>query len=81
MGCPSMKTTVTLDPDVHGLLREAALRSGKSFKLTLNDALRAGLRSQAALPVPAWPTFDMRQPLVHLNKAMALADGLDDRRP
>ncbi len=75
-----MRTTVTLDPDVQNLLKDAAHRSGKPFKVTLNDAIRAGLRPQrsAQAAVPQWPVFDMGQPLVDLTKAMALADELDD---
>jgi hypothetical protein len=76
-----MRTTVTLDPDVQNLLKDAAHRSGKPFKVTLNDAIRAGLRPQRTAHVaePLWPVFDMGQPLVDLTKAMALADELDDQ--
>ena len=42
-----MRITVTLDPDVVALLKEAALRTGKPFMTTLNQAVRAGL-GQAA---------------------------------
>ncbi|MFN0186656.1 MAG: hypothetical protein ACKVQR_22830 [Aquabacterium sp.] len=78
-----MRTTVTLDPDVQTLLKEAAHRSGKPFKTTLNDAVRAGLlgRHQVAEPAPDWPLFDMGAPLVDVTKALALADELDDKRP
>ena len=76
-----MRTTVTLDPDVQALLREASLRSGKPFKTALNDAVRAGLRAQSqAAPSepPEWPVFDMGLPQVDLTKALALAD--EDRK-
>jgi hypothetical protein len=75
-----MRTTVTLDPDVQHLLKEAAHRTGRPFKVTLNDAIRAGLRPQRAAQTaaPDWPMFDMGQPLVDLTKALALADELDD---
>jgi len=78
---PSMRTTVTLDPDVQHLLKDAAHRSGKPFKVTLNDAIRAGLLPNRAGPntAPDWPRFDMGQPLVDLTKALALADELDDQ--
>jgi hypothetical protein len=78
-----MRTTVTLEPDVQALLREASLRTGKPFKRVLNDALRAGLKPQkraAVVQPPDWPVFDMGEPLVDLTKAAALADELDDRR-
>jgi len=38
-----MRTTVTLDPDVEELLRQATHLSGQNFKETLNDGLRRGL--------------------------------------
>ena len=76
-----MRTTLTLDPDVHALLQDAAHRTGKPFKTTLNDAVRAGLspQHQAKVPPPQWPVYDMGQPLVDLTKALALADELDDQ--
>ena len=38
-----MRTTVTLEKDVERILRDAMHRSRKSFKHTLNAAVRAGL--------------------------------------
>jgi hypothetical protein len=75
-----MRTTITLDPDVQALLREASHRSGKPFKTTVNEAIRAGLqgRPRGADKPPVWPIVDLGAPLVDLNKAMALADELDD---
>lgn len=42
-----MRTTVTLEPDVARMLNDQAARSRKSFKETLNTAVRLGL-SRAA---------------------------------
>ena len=39
-----MRTTLTLDDDLALQLREAARRSGESFKDIVNTALRRGLR-------------------------------------
>ena len=39
-----MRTTGTLDRDVERLVREAMHRNRRSFKETLNEGLRAGLR-------------------------------------
>jgi len=77
----TMRTTLTLDPDVHALLQDAAHRTGKPFKTTLNDAVRAGLspHHQAKVPPPQWPVYAMGAPLVDLTKALALADELDDQ--
>lgn len=38
-----MRTTVTVDPDVEALLRQAMQESGETFKTTLNQAIRRGL--------------------------------------
>lgn len=75
-----MRTTLTLDPDVQALLREASHRSGKPFKTTVNDAIRAGLqgRRKGADKPPTWLIADLGLPLVDLTKAAALADELDD---
>jgi hypothetical protein len=42
-----MRTTVTLDEDVERMLRDAMHGSRRSFKETLNAAVRAGLRAPA----------------------------------
>jgi hypothetical protein len=44
-----MRTTVTLDPDVEWLLKEAAHETRQSFKQVLNDAVRAGLRPSSTV--------------------------------
>lgn len=43
-----MRTTVTLEQDVEQLLRDAMQRTRKSFKATLNQAVRRGLGGDAA---------------------------------
>lgn len=40
-----MRTTLTLDEDVAAKLAAEARRTGRSFKQTVNDALRRGLAS------------------------------------
>ena len=45
-----MRTTVTLDKDVERILRDAMHRSRKSFKQTLNAAVRAGLGATSVAP-------------------------------
>lgn len=47
-----MRTTVTLDDDVERLLKDAIHRTRKSFKETLNHAIRRGLVPDAASPEP-----------------------------
>jgi hypothetical protein len=43
-----MRTTVTLDEDVVRMLRDAMHRSRRSFKATLNAALRASLGGKSS---------------------------------
>jgi hypothetical protein len=83
-GCyhDAMRTTVTLDPDVQTLLKNAMRKADKSFKQVLNDGLRAGLSMRPAPKASsAWEpmTFDMGVPLVDLTKANALAGELEDQ--
>ena len=75
-----MRTTVTLDPDVELLLKQAVRERDAPFKQVLNDAVRQGLR-----PVPPAArvryeplTFDLGRPLVDLAHANALAGELED---
>jgi len=56
-----MRTTVTLEPDVARLLNDQARRTRKSFKETLNTAVRMGLgqrpdsRASRAFTIEARP--------------------------
>ncbi|RLE30476.1 MAG: antitoxin [Acidobacteria bacterium] len=63
-----MRTTVTLDADVEQLLRAAAQRGRTSFKQVLNEAVRRGLKGEAANQAP---------PFVVEAKAMHLRSGID----
>jgi len=78
-----MRTTLTLDPEVHAALQEAAFKSGRSFKATVNDVLRAGLakqpRAHGRRSPPDFPVYSMGRPMVELTKAAALAAELDDQ--
>jgi len=49
-----MRTTVTLEDDVAAQLEREMRKSGKGFKRTINDALRAGFaaRKSAAATTP-----------------------------
>jgi hypothetical protein len=77
-----MRTTLTLEPDVENLLREAMYRQGKSMKQTLNEAVRQGLmpaQGKAKTPVFKFPALPMGRPLIDLTKANALAGELEDQ--
>jgi hypothetical protein len=73
-----MRTTVTLDPDVQVRLQAAMRERGVSFKVALNDAVRAGLGGEAASrkrfrvkPSPLGARFNV-------DKALRLAGELED---
>jgi len=77
-----MRTTLTIDDQLSQALREAAHRSGKPFKQVVNEALRKGLN---ALEHPPAKSYKMKpaslgkvRPGINLDKALALADGLED---
>ncbi len=50
---------------------------GESFKTVVNEALRAGLGGGGRHETPM-PTFDMGEPMVDLDKALALAGAMED---
>jgi hypothetical protein len=75
-----MRTTVTLDPDVAAKLRQLVHERGVSFKVALNDAVRAGLGGSA----PAGRRYRVSpRPMgvrkgVDLDRALRLAGELED---
>jgi hypothetical protein len=76
-----MRTTVTLDPDVERLLRDAMRERGISFKEALNQAARNGLvrARQPRAKRFVQKTYAMGAiEGVNLDKALALADALED---
>ena len=68
-----MRTTVTLDPDVEQLLRDAMQRRRLSFKEALNQAIRTGLSRTTNAS-----TEEM--PFVVRARGMGLRVGLDAGR-
>ncbi len=74
-----MRTTVTLDPDVHALLRRLMRERGMSFKEAVNYAIRAGLAGRSAAAPARTPTFRMGfEPALPWDKALRLAAELED---
>lgn len=71
---------MTLDPDVEAKLRTAMRERGVSFKVALNDSVRAGLapgsHPSTRFRVHARP-MGVR-PGVNLDKALRLAGELED---
>ncbi|MCP4660693.1 MAG: DUF2191 domain-containing protein [bacterium] len=79
----SMRTTLTLDDDIAAALKEAAYRTGKSFKEAVNETLRAGLAAFAAPPKPQRyrvkpAALGGVPPGIDLDKALHLAATLED---
>jgi hypothetical protein len=72
-----MRTTLTLEPDVHVLLRKLMRERGLSFKEAVNYAIRAGLASGSDTAAET-PTFDLGAPRVPLERALRLAGELED---
>ena len=78
-----MRTTLTLDDDLATRLKELAFEQDKAFKQVVNETLRAGLRAAQAPPharryrIRAVAMGEAR-PGVDLDKALRLADALED---
>lgn len=64
-----MRTTVTIDPDVQQLLREAMQQTGRGFKTTLNEAVRKGLADM--MPAEREKRFEVQ------SQDMGVCPGID----
>jgi hypothetical protein len=78
---PSMRTTLTIDDDLAGLLKRRARELGLPFKDVVNRTLRAGLGEQAkprrgTAPKTIPHAFGFR-PGIDLDKLNQLADELE----
>jgi len=78
-----MRTTLTLDDDLFTRLKEISYRTGQSFKAVVNEALRAGLAARSAPPAARRYRVEPKplggvQPGIDLDKALRLADALED---
>jgi hypothetical protein len=76
-----MRTTVTLDPDVERLIRDAMRERAISFKAALNEAARVGLRGKQHQRTRKFTqkTFRMGEGQeFRWDKALAVADSIED---
>ena len=76
-----MRTTVTLDPDVERLIRDAMRERAISFKEALNEAARIGLRGKERKRARKFTqkTFRMGEGQeFRWDKALAVADSIED---
>lgn len=64
-----MRTTLTIDDDLAGILRKKAGQQGHSFKEVVNDLLRAGIAASGASP--------SRPPIKVAAKPLGLKPGYD----
>jgi hypothetical protein len=77
-----MRTTVTLEPDVERLIRDAMREKSISFNEALNQAARLGLGGGSAGNGGKFEqaTFRMGQAAeIRWDKALALADAIADQ--
>lgn len=73
-----VRTTVTLDDDTLAVIRRRMRDQGVSFKVALNDAIRAGAAGVAAPPPFVTSTAHLGVPAVNLDRALQLAAELED---
>jgi hypothetical protein len=76
-----MRTTVTLDPDVERLIREAMRKRAISFKRALNEAARSGLcgnprRRGGKFTQKSFRMGEAQQ--FRWDKALSASDALED---
>jgi hypothetical protein len=77
-----MRTTLTIDVAIAKALQDLAKRSNRPFEEVVNRTLRAGLRADpsASKPYRVKPAaLGDVAPGIDLNKALALADALEDQ--
>ena len=76
-----VRTTLTLDDDVHAKLDAEMRKSGKSFKETVNETLRAGLLSRkpsrAAKPYKVQAKDMGLKPGYNLDKTWELIEEIE----
>lgn len=73
----TVRTTITLEPDVYSLIQRQLQRPGTSLKTVVNEAIRSGLAPKTR-PRFRTKTASMGQPRVDLDHALRLAGELDN---
>lgn len=73
-----MRTTITLDADTEALIRQRMQERGTSFKRTVSDAVREGLRGTTATAPFRTATANLGLPALNLDRALQLAAELED---
>ncbi|MCP5519054.1 MAG: DUF2191 domain-containing protein [Verrucomicrobiales bacterium] len=65
-----MRTTLTIDDDLAGILRSRSRELGKPFKEVVNQLLRAGITANGQAP-------EARTPVMVRSKPLGLRTGFD----
>jgi hypothetical protein len=65
-----MRTTLTIDDDLAGILQKKASQEGNSFKAIVNNLLRAGIAASGDSSAP-------RKPLKVVPRPLGLKTGYD----
>ena len=73
-----MRTTVTLDPDVHALIEAERTKTGETFRQVINRLIRRSVATTDAQPLPL-PVLPGR-PLIDIRDTSAVLAALDDER-
>ena len=73
----SMRTTVTLEPDVSDAVKALMVEQDLGFKAALNELVRRGAKPATTEPFKT-RVRSMGVPTVNLDKALALAASLEN---
>lgn len=73
-----MRTTITLEPDVEALVKRVMSEREVSFKVAVNETLRAALTRGCSAPSYRIPTFRLGEPRVDLTHANRVAAAMED---
>ncbi len=74
-----MRTTITLDADVHRLLLQVAHKRKRPFKQVLNELVRSSLGATAMAQPFTQPVYSLGRSRIDLTKALSLSADLEDR--
>lgn len=74
-----MRTTITLDADVHRLLQQVAHKRKRPFKQVLNDVVRSSLGGTGMAEPFAQPVYSLGRSRIDLTKALSLSADLEDQ--
>jgi hypothetical protein len=74
-----MRTTITLDADVHRLLQQVVHKSKRPFKQVLNELVRSSLSGTGMATPFRQPVYSLGRSRIDLTKALSLSTDLEDQ--